>query len=97
MNKIIISAINKRGSLALKNYCNEFKDKKPSWQARVVQKVLPYSEEVDDLNNPKKLVVTLSKVFEAHAHVILLKVQKSIFNILSKFGGEAKDFRVSFE
>lgn len=97
MRTIEVLAITDNGKLALKNYCSKYKDKKPTWRARVVQKALPYTEEVDDLEKPSKLVVTLSKVFEGHAHVIIPRIEKSIINVLGNFGGKAKDFKVTIK
>jgi hypothetical protein len=97
MNKIIVTAVNPNGRLALKNYCEKFRSAKPSFSARAINKVLPFREEVDDLDNPSKIVVTLSKLIQAQGYVLIPKIRRNIFNILIKFGGKEKDFKVVVE
>lgn len=91
-----IVAVNENGCSALKRYCAKYKNKRPSFHARILQKALPFFEEVDDVRNPSRLSVTISKVFESQAHIIVPKISRSVINILSKYGGKEGDFEVKF-
>lgn len=97
MNTIVIKAVTKNGKDTLANYCMEAKNKKLNWVERRVKQLLPYTEEVDNLQEPTKITVVISKAFESHTHIILPKVSKSVLNILEKFGGKPKDFKVTIQ
>lgn len=96
MNRVVVRALNMDGRRALKAYCAKYKKKRPSLAAKVLQKALPFREEVDDLESPSKIEVTLSRALEGQAHLIMPKIEKSVVNILCKFGGVVDDFEVDF-
>lgn len=97
MNKLSVIAVNERGRLALRQYCDKFRKKRPFFGSSVIKRVLPFNEEVDSLDNPSILVVRLGKAVEAQAFVLIPKIQKSVINILGKFGGCKDDFEVKIE
>lgn len=97
MNTVVVRAVTPNGRKALKAYVDKFKSKKPSLAARVVARALPFREEVDNLDNPKELVVTLGRALEGQAHLVMPKIEKNIINVLCKFGGVSDDFEVDFK
>lgn len=97
MNVINVIAITDNGRLTLKNYCDKYKNKKQGMKAKFLRKFVPFTEEVDDIKNPSKITVTLSKFLESRAIILSPKIGRSIINVLGKFGGQKDDFEVKIE